>query len=53
MEQPTAEEALAKLEPLIGEWTMEATPPVRGKECWLTPGAPAQDRRTESSRRNF
>jgi hypothetical protein len=27
MEQPTAKEALKKLEPLVGEWTLEATPP--------------------------
>jgi hypothetical protein len=27
MDQPTAEEALKKLEPLIGEWTLEARPP--------------------------
>jgi hypothetical protein len=27
MDQPTAEEALARLEPLVGEWTMEAIPP--------------------------
>jgi hypothetical protein len=27
MDQPTAEEALKKLEPLIGEWMLEATPP--------------------------
>jgi hypothetical protein len=27
MDQPTAEEALKKLEPLIGEWRMTATPP--------------------------
>ena len=27
MDQPTAEEALARLEPLIGEWEMEAGPP--------------------------
>ena len=27
MDQPTAEEALARLEPLIGEWTLEAGPP--------------------------
>ena len=32
MNQPTAEEALKKLEPLIGEWTMEAIPP--GGEPW-------------------
>ena len=27
MDQPTAEEALKKLEPLVGEWTLEAKPP--------------------------
>jgi hypothetical protein len=27
MEQPTAEHALKKLEPLVGEWRMTATPP--------------------------
>jgi hypothetical protein len=27
MKQPTAEEALARLEPLVGEWTLEAQPP--------------------------
>lgn len=27
MDQPTAEEALKRLEPLVGEWTMEAVPP--------------------------
>ena len=32
MSQPTAEEALKELEPLIGEWTMEAIPP--GGEPW-------------------
>ena len=32
MDQPTAEHALAELEPLIGEWTLEATPP--GGEPW-------------------
>src|SRR5262245_13453956 len=32
MDQPTASEALAQLEPLIGEWTMEATPP--GGPAW-------------------
>ena len=32
MDQPTAEKALAELEPLIGEWTLEATPP--GGEPW-------------------
>jgi hypothetical protein len=32
MHQPTAEEALARLEPLVGEWRMEAAPP--GGEPW-------------------
>lgn len=32
MKQPTAEEALRKLEPLIGEWKLEAIPP--GGEPW-------------------
>jgi hypothetical protein len=32
MGQPTAQEALKKLEPLIGEWTLEAIPP--GGESW-------------------
>lgn len=32
MDQPTAEEALRELEPLIGEWTLEAIPP--GGEPW-------------------
>ncbi len=32
MGQPTAEEALRELEPLIGEWTLEAIPP--GGEPW-------------------
>ncbi len=27
MDQPTAEDALARLEPLVGEWTLEATWP--------------------------
>ena len=27
MDQPTAEEALKRLEPLVGEWTLEARPP--------------------------
>ena len=27
MDQPTAEEALGRLEPLAGEWTLEAKPP--------------------------
>ena len=27
MDQPTAEQALRELEPLVGEWTMEAIPP--------------------------
>lgn len=32
MDQPTAEDALRKLEPLVGEWILEATPP--GGERW-------------------
>jgi hypothetical protein len=32
MDQPTADQALAELEPLIGEWTLEAIPP--GGEPW-------------------
>jgi hypothetical protein len=32
MDQPTAEEALARLDVLVGEWTQEATPP--GGEPW-------------------
>jgi hypothetical protein len=32
MDQPTASDALKRLEPLIGEWTIEATPP--GGEPW-------------------
>src|SRR4051794_23630634 len=32
MDQPTAEAALARLEPLVGEWSLEATPP--GGEPW-------------------
>ena len=32
MEQPTAEQALKKLDPLVGEWTLEAGPP--GGEPW-------------------
>jgi len=32
MDQPTAEEALSKLEPLVGEWILEAGPP--GGEPW-------------------
>jgi hypothetical protein len=27
MDQPTAADALSKLEPLVGEWTLEASPP--------------------------
>jgi hypothetical protein len=27
IDQPTAEQALKELEPLVGEWTLEATPP--------------------------
>ena len=32
MDQPTAEKALKELEPLVGEWTLEAIPP--GGEPW-------------------
>jgi hypothetical protein len=32
MDQPAAEKALKDLEPLVGEWTMEAIPP--GGEPW-------------------
>lgn len=32
MGQPTAEDALKRLEPLVGEWTLEAIPP--GGEPW-------------------
>ena len=32
MDQPTAHEALRRLEPLVGEWSLEATPP--GGEPW-------------------
>ena len=32
MDQPTAEKALKELQVLVGEWTMEATPP--GGEPW-------------------
>jgi hypothetical protein len=32
MDQPTAEKALKELEVLVGDWTMEATPP--GGEPW-------------------
>ena len=32
MDQPTAETALRELEPLVGEWTLEAIPP--GGEPW-------------------
>jgi hypothetical protein len=32
MDQPTAEQALAALQPLVGEWTLSATPP--GGEPW-------------------
>jgi hypothetical protein len=37
MDQPTAEEALARLEPLVGEWTMEARWP--GGDAWEGGGA--------------
>ena len=32
MNQPTADEALRKLDPLVGAWTLEARPP--GGEAW-------------------
>jgi hypothetical protein len=32
MDQPTADDALRRLEPLVGEWTLEAGPP--GGEPW-------------------
>jgi hypothetical protein len=32
MDQPTAQDALSKLEPLVGVWKMTATPP--GEEPW-------------------
>jgi hypothetical protein len=32
IDQPTADQALAELEPLLGEWTLEAIPP--GGEPW-------------------
>ena len=32
MDQPTAQQALQKLEPLVGEWILEARPP--GGEAW-------------------
>src|SRR5262249_41786821 len=32
MDQPTAEQALTELEPLLGDWTLEAIPP--GGEPW-------------------
>ncbi|MCA1677801.1 MAG: DUF1579 domain-containing protein [Actinobacteria bacterium] len=32
MDQPAAEKALKELEPLVGEWTLEAIPP--GREPW-------------------
>ena len=32
MRQPTAEDALGMLEPLVGEWTLEGSPP--GGELW-------------------
>jgi hypothetical protein len=32
MDQPTADDALRRLEPLVGEWTLEASPP--GGEPW-------------------
>jgi len=36
VEQPTARQALQKLEPLVGEWILEACPP--GGEPWLGGG---------------
>jgi len=42
MDQPTAEDALKRLEPLVGEWRLRASPP--GGEPWperagrLSPG---------------
>jgi hypothetical protein len=36
MDQPTAEEALRTLEPLVGDWTLEATWP--GGEPWPSGG---------------
>ena len=32
MDQPTAEDALRRLEPLVGEWSLEASPP--GGQPW-------------------
>ena len=32
MDQPTGHEALKKLEPLLGDWVLEASPP--GGEPW-------------------
>ncbi len=32
MDQPTAEDALRRFDPLVGEWTLEATPP--GGDPW-------------------
>ncbi len=37
MDQPTAEDALKLLEPLVGEWTMHAQPP--GGEPWPGEGS--------------
>ena len=44
MDQPTGEQALKELEPLIGEWTLEAIPP--GAEPW-----PGEARATNSDDR--
>ena len=46
MDQPSAEKALKELEPLVGEWTLEATPPdgppwpgeARAKFEWMAGG---------------
>jgi hypothetical protein len=34
MDQPTAQEALKRLEPLLGEWTLEAKPPEGAAVAW-------------------
>ena len=46
MDQPTAEEALRRLEPLVGEWTFEATWP--NGEVW--PGGGRGDGNTITAR---
>ena len=54
MDQPTAEEALRRLEPLVGEWTLEAKPPggppwpgeARAKIEWHDSGAHLVQRST-------